>query len=50
MIEQSLAWKKVNVEVNIRTRHVTCHVTSILKVTILQRNSSKYIKSEDYLQ
>ena len=36
VVEQSFARKKINMEVNIRTRHVTCHVTSILKITILQ--------------
>ena len=35
MVEQSFALKKVNMEVNIKTCHITCHVTLILKVTIL---------------
>ena len=38
-----LCLEKVNVEVNIRTHHVTCHVSSILKVTILQLNIAGFV-------
>ena len=31
-----IKWKVKKVEVNIKTRHITCYVTSILKVIILQ--------------
>ena len=35
---------KVNVEVNIKTYHVTCHVTSTLKVMILQYHFQIYYR------
>ena len=34
-IGAELCLEKVNVEVNIKTHHVTCHVTSILKISVL---------------
>ena len=33
-VVEVIRWKVNKVEVNIKTRHVTCHVTSILKILV----------------
>ena len=42
-----IRWKVNKVEVNIKTCHVTCHLTSILKVTVLQLSSLKDASSAE---